>query len=68
MKMANSGAFTGMRARGGVTVDAEWSDGVLRAVRLVSDTDRLVRIRAGELRIDADTRARVPFLVKIPLP
>ena len=62
------GAFTGLRARGGVTVDAEWSAGVLRKVRLVSDTDRLVPIRSGDWRTDARVRASVPLLLEIPAP
>ena len=57
------GAFAGLRARGGVTVDATWSDGVILQVRLVSDGDRRVSVRFGDRRVEVSTRAGVPSQV-----
>jgi alpha-L-fucosidase 2 len=42
-----SGKTEGLRARGGVKVDMEWRDAKLTAVKLVSDSTRKMRIRAG---------------------
>lgn len=39
-----AGELRGLRARGGVQVDARWSKGVLEHVRLVADADRRVRV------------------------
>ncbi|WP_410812654.1 glycosyl hydrolase family 95 catalytic domain-containing protein [Micromonospora sp. 067-2] len=41
------GSFSGLRARGGVTVDAWWSDGVLREVTVRAGGDRVVQVRYG---------------------
>jgi alpha-L-fucosidase 2 len=57
----SEGAFAGLRARGGVTVDAEWSGGRVREIRLLSDTDRHVVIRAGDERVSVRTSAHVPY-------
>ncbi|GAB2604757.1 alpha/beta hydrolase [Paractinoplanes abujensis] len=54
------GAFTGLRARGGVTVDTVWSAGVPTEVCLVSDRDRAVTVRFGERRTEVELRAGVP--------
>ena len=54
------GAFAGLRARGGVTVDASWSHGVLADVRLLSDDDRRITLRSGAWRAEVRTEARVP--------
>src|SRR5262249_55207974 len=54
------GAFAGFRARGGVTVDASWKDGVLQEVRLVSDEARRVTLRSGLWRAEVTTGPRVP--------
>ena len=53
------GAFSGLRARGGVTVDATWSQGEVRTLRLLSDTDRRVTIRTPAHRLEVHTRAGV---------
>lgn len=41
-----SGKITGMRARGGFTVDMEWNDGELTKARICSLTDRMCCIKA----------------------
>jgi alpha-L-fucosidase 2 len=56
----SEGEFAGLRARGGVTVDATWSHGAVQEVRLVGDHDRRIVVQAGERRIDTTTRAGVP--------
>ena len=53
------GSFTGLRAPGGVTVDASWVDRELRSVRLVSDADRRVVVRCGPLHRELTARAGV---------
>ena len=40
-----TGSVSGLRARGGVTVDIEWHDGKLSTATLVSATDQTVRVR-----------------------
>ncbi|MET0419688.1 MAG: glycoside hydrolase family 95 protein [Actinoplanes sp.] len=55
------GEFTGLRARGGVTVDAGWSGGRLRWVRLLSDGDRRVTVRAGTWRSAATLRSEIQW-------
>ena len=55
------GAFAGLRARGGVTVDAGWAHRTLRVAVLRSDTDRQVTVRAGARRAELTTRAGVPL-------
>jgi alpha-L-fucosidase 2 len=54
------GSFAGLRARGGVSVDASWTDGVLREVRLVSQEARRVTLRSGTWRAEVSTQPRVP--------
>jgi len=54
------GAFAGLRARGGVTVDATWSQGTLREAVLRSDTDREVTVRAGAHRTALVLRPGAP--------
>ncbi|WP_236030979.1 glycoside hydrolase family 95 protein [Paractinoplanes lichenicola] len=54
------GAFAGLRARGGVTVDATWSKGVPTEVCLVSDRDQAVSVRFGERRTEVKLRAGTP--------
>ncbi|MET8942705.1 glycoside hydrolase family 95 protein [Streptomyces sp. NPDC004542] len=60
-----TGHFTGLRARGGVTVDAWWRDGRLRRAVLTADSDRDVVVRWGEtetaLRLPAGERRHVPL-------
>ncbi len=40
-----SGKFENFKARGNVTVSAEWKNGVVKSVTLYSDTDKTVRIK-----------------------
>jgi alpha-L-fucosidase 2 len=54
------GSFAGLRARGGVTVDAGWSGGVLREVRLRSSTPRRVTVRSGTWRAEVTLQPEVP--------
>ncbi|MFF9762904.1 glycoside hydrolase N-terminal domain-containing protein [Streptomyces caelestis] len=60
-----TGHFTGLRARGGVTVDAWWHDGELRRVLLTADSDRdaVVRCHGTEtaLHLPAGERRHVPL-------
>ncbi|GID27517.1 hypothetical protein C8E87_8073 [Paractinoplanes brasiliensis] len=60
------GAFAGLRARGGVTVDATWSGGVPAEVRLVSDRDATVTVRSGSHTVQAKLQAGVPHVVEWP--
>jgi alpha-L-fucosidase 2 len=57
----SEGAFAGLCARGGVTVDAAWTDGVLEEVRLLSVTARRVVLRAGTWRAEVTTEPKVPY-------
>ncbi|NYH92064.1 glycosyl hydrolase family 95 catalytic domain-containing protein [Actinopolymorpha rutila] len=52
-----TGAFTGLRARGGVTVDTEWTDGAIDRIFVTPDTDRRIVVRAGGERVTVDARA-----------
>ena len=46
-----SGKVTGLRARGGFTVDIEWRDGKVTAYRIVSEEPQSVRVRVnGEVK------------------
>jgi alpha-L-fucosidase 2 len=47
-KAWHEGAFTGLRARGGVEVDAAWSSGRLTTVTLRASRNRTQRIRAPQ--------------------
>jgi alpha-L-fucosidase 2 len=60
------GTFAGLRARGGVTVDASWSERAVLDVRLLSDTDRRVAIRAGTERAEVQIRAGEPLRLTFP--
>lgn len=48
-KAWSTGSFRGLRGRGGYTVDVEWEDGRLAAVRVVPDRDGPLEIRWQEL-------------------
>ena len=61
----SEGAFAGLRARGGLTVDAGWSGGMPYDVRLTSDTDRAVTVRFADKRIHLSVRAGVVTLVQL---
>ncbi len=43
-----AGKVTGLRARGGFTVDIEWKDGKLRQYRILSAQPREVKVRIGD--------------------
>jgi alpha-L-fucosidase 2 len=43
----NTGRVRGLRARGGVTVDIEWREGVLRGVTLLADRDGVAEVGYG---------------------
>ena len=61
----SEGQFAGLRARGGVTVDATWSHGAVQEVRLVSDSDRRIVVRAGERQVETEARAGVPATLSL---
>ena len=42
-----NGKITGIRARGGVTLDIEWRDGTLQCVALCSNNTRKVKLNCG---------------------
>lgn len=42
---AAQGSFTGMRARSGVTVDANWNEGRITRMKLRSDADQTLKLR-----------------------
>ena len=46
-----TGKVTGLRARGGFTVDIEWKDGKVTAYRIASEKPQSVRVRVnGEVK------------------
>ena len=45
-----AGKVTGLRARGGYTVDIEWKDGAVTNYRIASSDDRLVKVRIQGLQ------------------
>ena len=62
-KAWSTGKVTGLRARGGFTVDIQWNDGVVTNYRIVSPEPREVKIRVnGEVKTEKSTVA-----AKIPL-
>ncbi len=62
-----SGAFTGLRARGGVSVDLKWRNGRAVSVSLTAQTNRTVRLRPApdapvqEITFDAGQTRRIVF-------
>jgi alpha-L-fucosidase 2 len=58
-----SGSVTGFRARGGFTVDASWSDGVVRSAVIRSSVGGPVILRGVSVGAVARGRDRVPFTV-----
>ncbi len=52
-----AGCITGLRARGGVTVDLEWAGGALRQATLRSTTSRPLQVRYGSSSITVKTSA-----------
>jgi alpha-L-fucosidase 2 len=54
------GSFAGLRARGGLSVDASWSDGVLREVRVLGASAQRVRLRSGAWRAEVLLEPGVP--------
>jgi alpha-L-fucosidase 2 len=58
------GAITGLRARGGVRVDLEWSRSAATAV-LTADQDTSVLVRYGDQRRQVSLRAGVPLSYQV---
>jgi alpha-L-fucosidase 2 len=52
-----NGKVTGLRARGGFTVDIEWKDGKVTNYRITSPTPRLVHLRANGQVISVKSEA-----------
>jgi len=52
-----AGRVRGLRARGGVEVDVEWSGGALRQATLVARRDRTVKVRVGNAVTEHRLRA-----------
>jgi alpha-L-fucosidase 2 len=61
----NSGYITGLRARGGFTVDQEWKDGNLIDATIYPDFDGEVKIRYGDqlktLNMKSGTKHKIRF-------
>jgi alpha-L-fucosidase 2 len=48
---ATGGSFSGLRARGGFSVDCEWKDGKVNSYRIRSEKSEIVKVRVnGELK------------------
>jgi alpha-L-fucosidase 2 len=58
-----SGAVSGLRGRGGYTVDLVWSDGALVEATVRADRDGSVRVRHGQTVRDLAVKAGVPARV-----
>lgn len=58
------GSFSGLRARGGITVDARWRSGLLEEARLVSRETRAVVLRVQGRAHPANLIAGEPFVFK----
>ena len=58
-----TGSVKGLCARGGMTVDISWKDGVLVSAEICSKTDRKVRVKYGDtvrtIRLEAGKTSRV---------
>ncbi|MBE6541721.1 MAG: glycoside hydrolase family 95 protein [Ruminococcaceae bacterium] len=57
------GSFTGLRARGGITVDAKWADCALIEATVKADADREIRIAMAECTVK-DAEGNVVETVK----
>jgi alpha-L-fucosidase 2 len=53
----SSGRVSGLRARGGVTVDIEWKDNKLEKVKLMSDNNLVIAVRYRDKGINIDLKA-----------
>ena len=58
-----TGSITGLRARGGVTVDLTWKDGVLTGATLSSARDQTVPVRYRGITQRITLRAGQPTLL-----
>jgi alpha-L-fucosidase 2 len=54
------GKVTGLRARGGLSVDLEWRAGKLVNARLISENDRVVTVNSGTRSVPVTLSARLP--------
>ena len=52
-----NGSFYGLRARGGITVDAAWRDGRVISCTLRSEHDATVKLRVGDRLIHVELAA-----------
>ncbi|HEV7992208.1 MAG TPA: glycoside hydrolase family 95 protein [Gemmatimonadaceae bacterium] len=60
-----AGQVRGLRARGGVEVDIDWSDRVLRQATLTSDRARTVRVRHGATVTEHRLGARERTVIRV---
>lgn len=60
---AANGSFSGLRARGGFTVDCTWHDGKVTSYKISSVRSEKVRVRVnGEMRDDISKPSRISAL------
>jgi alpha-L-fucosidase 2 len=57
------GSVSGLRARGGITVDQAWENGLLVTATLTADKDRETTLRYGDLRRTVALKAGTPLAV-----
>ena len=60
-----SGSFSGLRARGGITVDAAWENGRVTSCTLTAERDTTVCLRVGDQIIPVSLTAGQPQAVTV---
>ncbi len=59
------GSVTGLRARGGLSVDIHWRDGRLRAALITADRDTRMRVRHGDVVATEHFAAAEPHWIEL---